>query len=173
MSEVAHVIQVGGGWQGLNASRALRIHIAHTKAEQEGFLPKVHYLVVCGYAGGGVQEDWTFRVIRRDSRTAEICWGPSFSGFWDGCVRIGPDGAESVDVPELDAGDEDALRFHFRERRERREGAWLTYAEDEDVFLPGSAAADALGESLFVDMAVDFEVVQFAQKAYWPFSVSW
>ena len=170
MSEVAHAIQVGGGWQGLSASRALRIHIAHTKANREDVLPKAHYLVVCGYAGGGVQEDWTFRVIRHDARTAEVCWGPSFSGFWDGCVRIGPEGAESADVPELDAGDEDALRVHLRERRE---GVWLTYAEEEDVFLPGSAVADALGEALFVDRGVDFELVQVTQQAHWAFSVSW
>ena len=57
--------------------------------------------------------------------------------------------------------------------RERREGLWLTYAEDEDVFLPGSVAADTLGEALFVDRGVDFEVVQLAQQAHWPFSVSW
>ena len=170
MSDVRHAIQVGEGWQGGSGPRALSIHLAHTMANREGVLPKAHYLVVCGYAGGGVQEDWAFRVIRHDARTAEVCWGPSFSGFWDGCVRIGPEGAESVDVPELDAGDEDALRVHLRERRE---DVWLTYAEDEDVFLPGSAAADALGEALFVDRGVDFEVVELAQQAYWPFSVSW
>ena len=71
---------------------------------------------------------------------------------------------------EFDTEDEDALRVHLRERRA---GLWLTYAEDEDVFLPGSAAADALGEALFVDKGVDFEVVQLAQQAHWPFSVSW
>jgi hypothetical protein len=73
-------------------------------------------------------------------------------------------------VPELDAGDEDALGVHLRERRG---GAWLTYAEDEDVFVAGSAAAEALGEALFVDRGVDFEVVKLAQQAHWPFSVSW
>lgn len=170
MSDVALAIQVGEGWQGARTVRGLSIHLAHTTTEREGVLPKIHYLVVCGYAGGGVQEDWTFRVIRHDARTAEICWGPSFSGFWDGCVQIGPGGAESVDVPELDAGDEDALRVHLIERRE---GAWLTYAEEEDVFLPGAAAADALGQALFVDRGVDFEVVKLAQQAHWPFSVSW
>ncbi len=170
MANVLQAIQVGKDWQRFSGPRALRINLAHTKSEREGVLPKVHYLVVCGYAGGGVQEDWTYRVIRHDARTAEVCWGPSFSGFWDGCVRIGSDGTENLDVPELDAGDEDALRVHLSERRE---DVWLTYAEDEDLFMPGSAAADALGQALFVDRGVDFEIVQLAQQVHWPFSVSW
>ena len=70
----------------------------------------------------------------------------------------------------MDAGDEDALRVHLSERRE---DVWLTYAEDEDLFMPGSAAADALGQALFVDRGVDFEIVQLAQQVHWPFSVSW
>jgi|GEM_PF-1228868 len=170
MPSMMHAIQVQEGWRGMIGPRTLRIHLGHTKVEREGVLPKVHYLTVCGYAGGGIQEDWTYRVIRHDARTAEVCWGPSFSGFWEGCVRVGSDGIESIAVPELDEGDEDALRVHLHERRK---ALWLTYAEEEDVFLPGLAAADALGEALFVDRGVDFEVVKLAQQAFWPFSVSW
>ena len=68
MANILQAIQVRKDWQGFSGPRALLINLAHTKSEREGVLSKVHYLVVCGYAGGGVQEDWTYRVIRHDAR---------------------------------------------------------------------------------------------------------
>ena len=145
---------MGKDWQGFSGPRALRINLAHTKSEREGVLPKAHYLVVCGYAGGGVQEDWTYPGDPPRCPDRGGLLGPLFFGVlgW-----VCPDRAgwcrKSVDVPELDAGDEDALRVHLRERRE---DVWLTYAEDEDLFharfscggCPGTGAVRGQGRGL-------------------------